>query len=57
MRRPLRRGAHSNNTVARRQWGEQAFFRDYRLRIAGVIRDYGMFNREQVPADSKEFHR
>jgi len=37
--------------------GRASIFRDYRLRIAGVIRDYGMFNREQVPADSKEFHR
>ena len=37
--------------------GRAGIFRDYRLRIAGVIRDYGMFNREQVPADSKEFHR
>jgi heme-degrading monooxygenase HmoA len=36
--------------------GRADIFRDYRLRIAGVIRDYGMFNREQVPADSKEFH-
>jgi len=37
--------------------GRAGIFRDYRLRIAGVIRDYGMFNREEVPADSKEFHR
>ena len=56
MRRPLRSGGHSNNTVMRRRGAEQAFFENYRLRIAGVIRDYGMFNREQVPADSKEFH-
>ena len=37
--------------------GRAGIFQDYRLRIAGVIRDYGMYNREQVPADSKEFHR
>ena len=37
--------------------GRAGIFRDYRLRIAGVIRDYGMFNREQAPADSKESHR
>src|SRR5258706_131062 len=37
--------------------GRAGIFRDYRLRIAGVIRDYGMFSREQVPADSREFHR
>jgi heme-degrading monooxygenase HmoA len=28
-------------------------FRDYRLRVAQVLRDYGMFNREQAPADSR----
>ena len=37
--------------------GRAGIFRDYRLRIAGVIRDYGMFNREQVPSDSQAFHR
>jgi hypothetical protein len=31
-------------------------FRDYRLRIAGVIRDYGMGQREQAPADSRARH-
>jgi heme-degrading monooxygenase HmoA len=28
-------------------------FRDYRLRVASVIRDYTMFDREQAPADSR----
>lgn len=37
--------------------GRAGIFRDYHLRIAGVIRDYGMFNREQVPDDSRAFHR
>jgi len=27
-------------------------FRDYRLRVATVIRDYGKFDRAQVPGDS-----
>lgn len=36
--------------------GRGGIFEDYRLRVAGVIRDYGMFAREQVPADSREFH-
>lgn len=36
--------------------GRQHIFRDYRLRIAGVIRDYGMYNRAEAPADSREFH-
>ena len=36
--------------------GRASVFKDYRLRVAGVIRDYGMFNREQVPPDSVQFH-
>jgi len=31
-------------------------FRDYRLRIAAVVRDYGMFNRENAPRDSRLAH-
>lgn len=37
--------------------GRAGIFKDYHLRIAGVIRDYGMFDREQAPADSRKFHR
>jgi heme-degrading monooxygenase HmoA len=36
--------------------GRAGVFKDYRLRIAGVIRDYGIFDREQAPADSRKFH-
>jgi len=36
--------------------GRAGIFKDYRLKIAGVIRDYGMFDREQAPADSRKFH-
>jgi heme-degrading monooxygenase HmoA len=32
--------------------GRAELFADYRLRIAGVIRDYGMCERGEVPADS-----
>jgi heme-degrading monooxygenase HmoA len=38
------------------QQGRQEIFADYRLRVAGVIRDYGMFDRAQVPADSYAYH-
>jgi len=34
--------------------GRSQLFRDYRLRIAGVIRDYGMNDRDQAPADSRD---
>lgn len=37
--------------------GRSSVFADYRLRIAGVIRDYGMSDREQAPNDSKEIHQ
>jgi heme-degrading monooxygenase HmoA len=36
--------------------GRGELFRDYRLRIAGVIRDYGMKDRAEVPPDSRERH-
>jgi len=36
--------------------GRGELFRDYRLRIASVIRDYGMDERAEAPADSKARH-
>jgi heme-degrading monooxygenase HmoA len=36
--------------------GRAGVFRDYRLRIADVIRDYGMQQRDQAPADSRSRH-
>jgi len=36
--------------------GRMDVFKDYRLRIAGVVRDYGMFNRTEAPSDSKAYH-
>jgi len=36
--------------------GRAEIFQDYRLRVVSVIRDYGMFEREQVPRDSREVH-
>lgn len=36
--------------------GRAYVFKDYRLRVAGVNRDYGMFSRRQVPEDSKKVH-
>jgi len=37
--------------------GRNELFQDYRLRVAAVIRDYGMTSREATPRDSREFHR
>jgi len=36
--------------------GRATIFDNYRLRIAGVIRDYGMNDRAQAPKDSRVVH-
>jgi heme-degrading monooxygenase HmoA len=42
----------------RAQWkGRGGIFADYRLRVASVVRDYGMFEREQAPQQFPEIKR
>ncbi|WP_394200333.1 hypothetical protein [Shewanella waksmanii] len=36
--------------------GRDGVFAQYRLRVASVIRDYGMDKRDQAPADSVTVH-
>jgi heme-degrading monooxygenase HmoA len=36
--------------------GRARIFENYRLRVTGVIRDYGMHDREQAPSDSLAIH-
>jgi len=36
--------------------GRKSIFADYRLRVASVVRDYGMNDRDQAPADSRKAH-
>ncbi len=36
--------------------GRKGVFSDYRLRVAQVVRDYGMFDRDQAPVDSRTVH-
>ena len=36
--------------------GREGIFSDYRLRVASVVRDYGMHERAAAPADSREVH-
>ena len=36
--------------------GRRGVFTDYRLRVASVIRDYGLKDRGEAPADSRERH-
>ena len=37
--------------------GRDGIFSDYRLRVASVIRDYGLRQRDQAPDDSRDIHR
>lgn len=46
--RPPHRGAQAK--------GRAGIFRDYRLRIADVIRDYGLTDRAGAPNDSRATH-
>jgi heme-degrading monooxygenase HmoA len=36
--------------------GRNEIFLNYRLRVAELIRDYGMHEREQAPSDSRKTH-
>ena len=38
------------------QAGRADLFADYRLRVAEVIRDYGMTERDSAPVDSRDLH-
>jgi heme-degrading monooxygenase HmoA len=44
----VHRGVQSNS--------RKDVFLNYRLRVAAVLRDYGMTEREQAPADSRAAH-
>lgn len=36
--------------------GRSGVFADYRLRVASVIRDYGLLERDEAPRDSRNAH-
>ena len=36
--------------------GRNHMFKDYRLRVASVLRDYSLQDRHEAPADSREAH-
>jgi len=36
--------------------GRRSIFADYRLRVAAVVRDYGLYDRAQAPEDSRLRH-
>lgn len=37
--------------------GRSHVFEDYTIRIAAVVRDYGLHEREEAPKDSRTFHQ
>ena len=47
---------HSEHRAAQKR-GRGGIFKDYRLRIASVVRDYGMFDRAQAPQKFPEVKR
>lgn len=36
--------------------GRTGIFRDYRLRVSHIVRDYGLHRRDEAPTDSRRFH-
>ena len=55
-RRRSRQWRNGSEHRAAQQAGRDGIFADYRLRIASVVRDYGMTERDEAPADSRAFH-
>ena len=49
-----RNQAHHRESQAK---GRGGVFADYRLRIAAVVRDYGIAERAEAPADSRAVHK
>tara|TARA_R110002124_G_scaffold64650_1_gene176412 strand:- start:237 stop:584 length:348 start_codon:yes stop_codon:yes gene_type:complete len=47
---------NSDRHRATQSKGRRGVFSDYRLRVAGVLRDYGLKDREQAPTDSRTAH-
>ena len=53
---PLPENGPPHKPVEAQAKGRAGVFSDYRLKVAHVIRDYGMFDRDQAPQDSKAIH-
>jgi len=56
MKKRCAAGVTSRATARRRRAGARACSPDYRLRIASVVRDYGMNRRAEAPLDSRSAH-
>ena len=49
-------GENSKRIRIAQKKGRQEVFENYRLRIAKILRDYGLNERDQAPEDSKDYH-
>jgi len=52
----VRRWRNNENHRRSQAAGRGGIFADYRLRIASVVRDYGMSERNEAPTDSRLLH-
>ena len=52
----VRRWRNLESHRAAQARGRGGVFAQYRLRVAGVIRDYGMSERKEAPQDSRKVH-
>jgi heme-degrading monooxygenase HmoA len=52
----IARWRNLNAHRAAQSQGRDGVFANYRLRIASVIRDYGLYDRDEAPSDSKAAH-
>jgi heme-degrading monooxygenase HmoA len=52
----IRRWREMEDHRAAQARGRGGVFSDYRLRVASVVRDYGMRERGEAPADSRKLH-
>lgn len=52
----VRRWRETEEHRAAQQAGRGGVFADYRLRVADVLRDYGLHEREEAPPDSRAVH-
>ncbi len=52
----VRRWRETEEHRVAQQAGRGGVFADYRLRVAHVLRDYGLHEREEAPPDSRAVH-
>lgn len=52
----VRRWRQRESHQAAQAQGRAGIFRDYRLRVAHIVRSYGLDDRAQAPADARQVH-